>query len=73
MPTCFSLEPRPPFRLDLTAWVLRRRPGNLVDRWDGSTYRRAMRIGGVVAEVEVRQTGAPHAPTLGHALRSMPS
>ena len=64
MSTSFTLEPRPPFRLDLTAWVLRRRPGNLVDRWDGNSYRRAFRIEGAVAEVEVRQTGAPHAPTL---------
>jgi DNA-3-methyladenine glycosylase II len=64
MSTSFTLEPRPPFRLDLTAWVLRRRPGNIVDRWDGNTYRRAMSIGGAVAEVEVRQTGLPDAPSL---------
>ena len=64
MSTSFTLEPRPPFRLDLTAWVLRRRPGNIVDRWDGNTYRRAMSIGGAVAEVEVRQTGSVRAPCL---------
>ena len=27
----FSLDPIPPFRLDLTAWALRRRPQNEVD------------------------------------------
>ena len=31
----FLLEPLSPFRLDLTVWVLRRRPDNVVDRWDG--------------------------------------
>ncbi len=31
-----------PFRLDLTAWALRRRPGNRIDRWDGQGYRRVL-------------------------------
>jgi DNA-3-methyladenine glycosylase II len=62
--TRFCLEPVSPFRLDLTVWALRRRPTNVVDRWDGSTYRRAMRLGGTVAEVEVRQTGPTHAARL---------
>lgn len=31
----FTLESRPPFRLDLTAKALHRRPDNQVDRWDG--------------------------------------
>jgi len=35
----FTLRPLPPFRLDLTAWALRRRSRNLIDRWDGTTYR----------------------------------
>ncbi len=30
-----QFKPMPPFRLDLTVWVLRRRPHNLMDRWDG--------------------------------------
>ena len=38
----FFLEPIPPFRLDLTAWTLRRRPHNAMDRWDGTTYRRVL-------------------------------
>jgi DNA-3-methyladenine glycosylase II len=33
--TSFVLEPIPPFRLDLTVWTLRRRPDNIIDRWDG--------------------------------------
>src|SRR5512140_1877885 len=40
--TSFVLEPIPPFRLDLTAWTLRRRPDNVIDRWDGQTYRRVL-------------------------------
>lgn len=64
MPTRFTLSPRPPFRLDLTAWALRRRPTNVVDRWDGSTYLRAISVAGTVAEVEVRQIGPQDAPRL---------
>ena len=37
----FTLEAVPPFRLELTAWALRRRRHNAVDRWDGETYGRA--------------------------------
>ena len=59
-----SLKPVPPFRLDLTAWVLRRRPENTVDRWDGETYRRVLVIEGKAAEVEVVQLGTPDEPQL---------
>ena len=41
----FTLHPIPPFRLDLTVWALRRRPENLLDRWDGEFYRRALVLG----------------------------
>ena len=64
-PIRFAIEPVPPFRLDLTAWALRRRPHNAIDRWDGHTYRRALRLSGqAVAEVEVRQTAPPEAARL---------
>ena len=60
-----DLEPVPPYRLDLTVWALRRRPHNIVDRWDGDTYRRVLvSEAGVPFEVEVRQTGEPAAPHL---------
>ena len=59
----FSIEPELPFRLDLTVWALRRRPGNAVDRWDGSTYRRATRIAGAPADIAVMQ-GSPDVPRL---------
>jgi DNA-3-methyladenine glycosylase II len=40
----FLIEPLPPFRLDLTAWALRRRPQNTMDRWDGTAYQRVVAI-----------------------------
>lgn len=60
----FSLKPVPPFRLDLTAWTLRRRPENLVDRWDGQTYRRVLVVEGRPVDVAVIQAGPPEAPRL---------
>jgi len=56
------VRPIPPFRLDLTVWALRRRPRNHIDRWDGSTYRRVIRIGAQRIELAVRQTGAAAEP-----------
>lgn len=50
----FTLKPKPPFRLDLTAWVLRRRPANAYDRWDGVVYRRIFYLS-KPTEVRVRQ------------------
>jgi DNA-3-methyladenine glycosylase II len=60
----FALAPVPPFRLDLTVWTLRRRLDNLVDRWDGGTYRRALVWHGTPIEVAVTQTSPLDAPTL---------
>src|SRR6476646_4832691 len=62
----FSIELRPiaPFRLDFTVWALRRRPENLVDRWDGTTYRRVLLIHGESVEISVSQHGSNEAPRL---------
>lgn len=60
----FGLRPIPPFRLDLTAWALRRRERNIVDRWDGSNYRRAMVIDDSCVEVAVTQIGSCEQPRL---------
>jgi len=60
----FLLDPIPPFRLDLTAWVLRRRPDNAVDRWDGLAYRRVIVVDGESVEVTVVQVAPPDAPQL---------
>ena len=60
----FSIVPVPPFRLDLTAWALRRRANNILDRWDGVTYRRVLLFDDVPAEVMVRQNGPSQNPRL---------
>ena len=60
----FSLEPAPPFRLDLTVWALRRRPDNEIDRWDGETYQRVLSLNGEPVGVAVTQTGPPDVPRL---------
>jgi DNA-3-methyladenine glycosylase II len=62
--TTFSMPARPPFRLDLTAWALRRRPDNAVDTRDGSTYQRALDVEGATIEVATVQAGSPVAPRL---------
>ena len=53
----FRLTPTLPFRLDLTSWVLRRRPNNMWDFWDGETYRRVLVIESNPVEVSTRQRG----------------
>jgi DNA-3-methyladenine glycosylase II len=60
----FGLRPVPPFRLDLTAWALRRRARNLVDQWDSASYRRVLVLDGVPLEVVVRQLGSSERPRL---------
>jgi DNA-3-methyladenine glycosylase II len=60
----FVLKPMLPFRLDLTVWALRRRPDNVVDRWDGHTYRRVLPVPAGPMEVAVTQTGPPETPRL---------
>lgn len=59
-----AIEPRTPFRLDLTAWALRRRPHNAIDRFSAGVYRRALPFDGAVLAVSVRQTGPSKAPVL---------
>jgi DNA-3-methyladenine glycosylase II len=60
----FELTAIAPFRLDFTAWALRRRPENEVDRWDGAAFRRVIPVRGRGAELSVRQTGPPENPRL---------
>jgi DNA-3-methyladenine glycosylase II len=58
------LEPRSPFRLDLTAWALRRRSHNAVDHWDAGVYERVVSLDGVPLALSVRQTAGPDAARL---------
>ena len=60
----FCIPVLPPYRLDLTAWALRRRPHNAVDRWDGRTYQRVLELECGAVEVAVVQEGEPAAPRL---------
>lgn len=60
----FSLRPAPPFRLDLTAWALRRRARNIVDRRDGTTYRRVLVVGEMPVEASVTQVGSSEEPKI---------
>lgn len=55
--TSFVLGPIAPFRLDLTVWTLRRRPDNVVDRWDGQTYRRILVDDEGPFEIAITQLG----------------
>lgn len=55
----FTCQPLRPFRLDLTVWALRRRPENVIDRWDGQTYWRLMVVAERPVEVAVTQQGGP--------------
>ncbi len=59
--THFVLEVDQPFRLDLCVWTLRRRSHNIVDRWEGDSYRRVLRMAEHVIEVVVSQ--ASHTPS----------
>jgi DNA-3-methyladenine glycosylase II len=61
---CLLVEPAAPFRLDLTAWALRRRPENVMDRWDGHTYRRVLILGDKAVPVSITQRGRQDAPQL---------
>jgi DNA-3-methyladenine glycosylase II len=56
------LRPVPPFRLDFTVWALRRRPRNQIDRWDGTTYRRVIVVGGRPTSLAITQAGTREAP-----------
>ena len=60
----FRLNPIPPFDLRFTAWALRRRPDNIIDRWNGQTYRRVIVFDGKTVEVEVTQKGSLDKPIL---------
>jgi DNA-3-methyladenine glycosylase II len=59
-----EIELRGPFRLDLTAWALRRRSHNAVDRWDTATYERVVSLAGGPVALSVTQVAGPDAPRL---------
>ncbi|MCE5314599.1 MAG: DNA-3-methyladenine glycosylase 2 family protein [Armatimonadota bacterium] len=60
----YSLQPVPPFRLDLTVWALRRVPTNEIDCWDGRTYCRVLAIRDEPVYVSVVQSMPQETPEL---------
>jgi DNA-3-methyladenine glycosylase II len=60
----FTLRPRPPFRLDLTVWALRRRAHNVVDRFEGGVWRRVLVIGRSPVAVAIGQTRGAARPEI---------
>ncbi len=67
-----AIDPRAPFRLDLTAWGLRRRAHNEIDRWDGRVYRRGLTLGDETVAVSVTQTDPVDSPHLAVTLSGGP-
>src|SRR5215212_3500339 len=59
-----EIEPRAPFRLDLTAWALRRRPHNAIDDWRPPVYRRVVSLDGGPVALSVTQEGLAEMPRL---------
>lgn len=51
----FTMSAEPPFRLDFTVWALRRRPVNIIDRFDGHRYRRVLSLEDRPMEIEASQ------------------
>jgi DNA-3-methyladenine glycosylase II len=51
----FRLKAVPPFRLDYTGWVLRRRPENIIDRFEDNSYKRILVIDELPVEIIAHQ------------------
>lgn len=60
----FLVQPRYPFRLDVTAWALRRRMNNRIDQWDGTVYSRVLLVDHTPVKVCVSQRQADNYPEL---------
>lgn len=60
----YRIKPVAPFRLDYTVWALRREPANLLDRWDGETYRRVVVSYDEPVAVSAMQSGSGDDPWL---------
>lgn len=58
----FSLTAIFPFRLDLTAWALRRRKNNMIDRWDGHQYTRIIVIDKSPVKISLSQKNPSNNP-----------
>jgi len=68
----FDLDPLAPFSLDLTAWALRRRIHNEVDRWGAAGYQRVITVEDRPVAVSVTQDGGLDSPRLSVQLAGRP-
>lgn len=66
----FSIDPAPPFRLDLTVWAVRRRPENQIDIWEKETYQRVLAVQGQAVLTSITQLGGVNAPRLEVTIRA---
>lgn len=66
--TEYTLSVKPPFSLEFTAWVLRRRNRNEIDQWERAIYSRILNVDGLAVEIRVRQTDSSK-PTIKIKLR----
>ncbi len=60
----FLVQPRPPFRLDMTVWAIRRRTHNRIDQWDGTVYTRVLLVDHTPVKVCVSQRQTDNNPEL---------
>jgi DNA-3-methyladenine glycosylase II len=66
----FLVHPRPPFRLDVTVWALRRRTHNRIDQWDGTVYARVLLVDHTPVKVSISQRQTDNNPELLVTVRS---
>lgn len=60
----------PPFRVEFTVWLLRRREKNTMDRWDGRSYSRVLVVDGVPTKLTASQAGIAKQPQLSVTIQS---
>lgn len=66
----FSIAVRRPFRIDLTALVLRRRNQNTISNWDGHSFQRVLAIDDTPVRIIATQGGTENNPRLLTTLES---
>lgn len=66
----FILPITPPFRLDLTAWALRRRKINIIDQWDNGRYTRIIVFNNNPVKITITQEETSTEPKLIITLQS---
>lgn len=68
----FEMAASPPFRLDLTAWALRRRGTNSIDRWEDGRYSRIVVLEDRALNMDITQMDGGSRPVLRVTLSGPP-